>query len=371
MKSKKVVFITNIPSPYRVDMFYYIQTHVRELDFYVIYTSASDENRHWSVEQDKVRNSYFLKSRVINIKNDIDVRSVHIPSKIAPILSKIKPEVVIAMEYNPAALKSLAWCRLHKVPFIHLTDGTLYSERDIGKVQKCARRIICKNADAFIASSTKSKEKLMAWGVDEKEIFVSLLTVDITKFKDIKREPVPGRILYVGRLVKGKGLDLLIESLKSVDEKFELRIVGDGTENEWNYIENLAKRSGIGERIIWCGFKEGKELVDEYRKADIFVLPTRVDCYGLVLLEALCSRLPIVASKYADGAYDIVQDGVNGYIVDPFNHKEFASAINKAIGGEKLHEGAKEISCDKFSFQNTVAGYLKAISYAVEKKGAY
>lgn len=368
MKSRKVAFITNIPSPYRVDMFYYIQTHVRELDFSVVYTSASDANRHWSVDQDRVRNSYFLKSKVINIKNDMDVRSVHIPSKIAPVLNKIKPEVVIAMEYNPAALKSLVWCKLHKVPFIHLTDGTLYSERDIGKVQKCARKIICKHADAFIASSTKAKEKLMAWGVDEKKIFVSLLTVDITKFMDIVREPIRGRILYVGSMVKRKGLDLLIDALSYVEKEYELRIVGNGTEKEYEHLRKLAIERGVDQYIVWCGFKEGEDLINEYRHAHIFVLPTREDCYGLVLLEAMCSGLPIVTSKYADGSYDIVQDGVNGYIVDPYNKKELAAAINKAMGEEGLYEGDNEPFCGKFSFENTVGGYLEAISYVIKKK---
>lgn len=366
MKSRKVVFITNIPSPYRVDMFYYIQTHIRELDFFVIYTSASDANRHWSVEQDKVINSYFLKSKVINIKNDMDIRSVHIPSKITPVLNKIKPEVVIAMEYNPAALKSLAWCKLHKVPFIHLTDGTLHSERDIGKVQKYTRRIICKHADAFIASSTKSKEKLMAWGVDEKEIFISLLTVDIDKFRDIVREPIPGRILYVGSMVKRKGLDLLIDALAHVEEKYELRIVGNGTEEDCERLRKLAVEKGVDRYIVWCGFKEGEDLINEYRHAQIFVFPTREDCYGLVLLEAMCSGLPIVTSRFADGAYDIVQDGVNGYIVDPYDENELASAIDKAMKEKKIQECVNENCYERFLYKNTVQGYLKAVSYAVE-----
>lgn len=371
MNSKKVVFITNIPSPYRVDMFYYIQTKISELDFSVIYTSTGDANRQWSVEQDKIRKSYFLKSKVIHIKNDMDVRSIHIPSRIAPVLNKIKPEAVIAMEYNPAALKSLVWCKLHKVPFIHLTDGTLYSERDIGRVQKWARRIICKYADAFIASSTRSKEKLMAWGVDEKEIFVSLLTEDITRFADMVRESIPGRILYVGSMVKRKGLDLLIDALGDVEKEYELRIVGNGTEKECEQLKKLAIEKGVDQYIVWCGFKEGKALIDEYRRAQVFVLPTREDCYGLVLLEAMCSGLPVVASKYADGAYDIVRDGVNGYIVDPYDKKELASAINKAMGEKKFYENSNGSFYEGFLFKNTVQGYLEAINYAMKKKNRY
>ena len=93
-----------------------------------------------------------------------------------------KPDVVIAMEYNPAALQALWWCRRNGKKFIHLTDGTLFSERNIGKIQKVTRKIITKNCDAAIASSTRAKEKLLAWGVPEEKIFVSLLTVDVQAY---------------------------------------------------------------------------------------------------------------------------------------------------------------------------------------------
>lgn len=63
-------------------------------------------------------------------------------------LTRINPDVVIAWEYNPSALKALLWCKRHGRKFIHLTDGTLHSERNIGRVQKLMRHIIIRHADA-------------------------------------------------------------------------------------------------------------------------------------------------------------------------------------------------------------------------------
>lgn len=127
-------------------------------------------------------NTHILQSKVIKIHGDMDGRYVHIPEKIGNILSEINPDVVIAWEYNPAALQSLFWSKVHHKKFIHLTDGTLFSERNIGKIQKVSRKIIIGNCDAAIASSLKAKEKLLAWGVPEDKIFVSLLTVDIEPY---------------------------------------------------------------------------------------------------------------------------------------------------------------------------------------------
>lgn len=58
-----------------------------------------------------------------------------------------------------------------------------------------------------------------------------------------------------------------------------------------------------------------QELLEEYQKAQIFVLPTREDCFGLVLLEALCAEVPIISSKYADGAYDVIDEGKNAICI--------------------------------------------------------
>lgn len=174
--------ITNIPAPYRVDLFYYIQTMVKEHELYVIYTNEKEGNRLWNIAGDKLLNSYILHSKVIELEGIIDKRFVHLPASIGKKLHEIEPDVVIAMEYNPAALQALWWCKRNKKKFVHLTDGTLFSERNIGKIQKLARKIITKNCDAAIASSTRAKEKLLVWGVPEEKIFISLLTVDIQPY---------------------------------------------------------------------------------------------------------------------------------------------------------------------------------------------
>lgn len=180
----KIAIITNIPAPYRVDLFYYMQTHVKKHEFHIVYTNENENNRSWKIPREKMLNSYILHSKVIRLKGQIDSRYLHIPSNIRGLLNLINPDVVISGEYNPAALQVLWWSKLHKRKFIHITDGTLFSERNIGKSQKIVRKIITKKCDAAIASSTKAKEKLIAWGIPEERIFISLLTVNIKSYRE-------------------------------------------------------------------------------------------------------------------------------------------------------------------------------------------
>lgn len=357
----KIVFITNIPAPYRVDLFYYLQTQVKEHSFHVIYTSAGEDNRSWTVQEEKMQNTWILNTRVVKLRGKLDTRYIHLPGNVGGVLNKLAPDVVIASEYNPAALQAMFWAKTRSKKFIHWTDGTLHSERNIGKVQKLTRKIICGNADACIASSTKAKEKLLAWGVPEEKIFISLLTVDISRYRNVQRAPVPGRMLYVGSMIPRKGLDLLVDALAYVGCDFELRIVGNGTSEQIAKLKATAEKHGILDKLVFCGFLQGDALTEEYRKAQVFVLPTREDCFGLVLLEAMCAGVPIVASKYADGAYDIVEEGRNGYIADPFTPEAFGKNIEKAF---TMESGCREFSTartEQFTFSAVSKGFLDAI----------
>lgn len=231
---KKAVFITNIPSPYRVDFFSYMQKNFPEYEFHIIFSGAGMENRKWSVEMEEIEHYHFLKSKTIIIRKRFDDRYVFIPVGVEKTLNEIAPDVVFAMEYNPTILRAVHWCRKKKIPFISWTDGTLNSEKNIGKVQRLSRSYIIKRAAAFIASSTASREAQIAYGADEKKCFISYLTVDIQKYlyeKPQKTTQNEGlQLLYVGSLIQRKGLDLLLPALAKTPQNIRLWIVGEGQE---------------------------------------------------------------------------------------------------------------------------------------------
>ncbi len=359
---KHVAIITNIPAPYRVDFFDYLTKKYTKYRFTIIYSSRNEDNRKWLIEQEKMQNSLFLESKTIKIKRRFDNYYLHIPTGVFKVLKQIKPDIVVGSEYNPTILQALYFCRRTKIPFVSWTDGTLFSERNRNFVQKFLRRYVVGKADAYIASSTKSKEAQIYYGADEQKCHISFLAVDVEKYIQKPQGAGNGKILYVGSLIERKGVDLLLKALAKVSTEFSLYLAGDGDQKE--QLQALAEELGMQDKIYFLGQLNREELLMHYADSDLFVLPTREDCFALVILEALCAGLPIVCSKYADGAYDLIEEGKNGFIEDPYNTEAFGSCIEKILSDKGLCEEMQKQSAEvveKFKFANIAKGYMRAI----------
>lgn len=359
---KRVVIITNIPAPYRVDFFAYLQKEHTDYEFTVIYSSRNEDNRKWKIEPEKLENSVFLKSRTIKIKRRYDTKYIHLTANVRKVLKQLKPDVVIGSEYNPTVIQAVRYCQKKKIPFISWTDGTLHSERNINAIQKYFRNYVISHASAYIASSAKAKEAQMFYGAPEERCHISLLTVDLEKYRQEPQGEGTGKILYVGSLIERKGVDLLMKALAGVTADFELYLAGDGDEKE--HLIELMQDLKPNSRVHFLGQLNRERLLEYYAKSDLFVLPTREDCFALVILEAMCSGLPVICSKYADGAYDLIEDGKNGLIVDPYDSKDFAKKLQMLLtdaGLGKRLGGASETALETFRFENTAKGYLAAI----------
>lgn len=362
---KTLLIITNIPSPYRVDFFHYLQQHETDWEIHILFQAGNDSSfRQWNGGEEKLTNVHFLKSKVMR-STGFDITEKFISTGTAGMIGSIAPDVVVASEYNAAAISAKHWCSRHKIPYISWTDGTRYSERNIHLYQKLCRKYIIRNSSAYIASSTKSKENQIYLGAPAEKIYISSLTVDIDQYAGCGQHYDPdGPMLYVGSLVKRKGIDLMLAALEMLkDKKLKINIVGEGPEKE--NLQAQAAASGIADRVYFSGFRSGKELTEIYESSSLFILPTREDCFGLVTLEAMCCGLPVISSKYADGAYDLIETGKNGAIADPYNTEQFAAAIKKIMSDRALKcsmsEASREMS-GKFRFEETEKGFMEAVS---------
>jgi 1,2-diacylglycerol 3-alpha-glucosyltransferase len=157
-------------------------------------------------------------------------------------------------------------------------------------------------------------------------------------------------VLHVGRVVKEKNLELMINEAQSIINKrpnVVFIIVGKGPAEE--YYRNLVTMKGLGEYFIFTGFVPRKELPDYYNAADVFAFPSYFDTQGLVALEAMAAGLPVVAPEKS-GSSDFVKDGETGYLfkeeVD-FREKLLLAIENGREVGEKGKETAKEYDSDR------------------------
>lgn len=360
---KRVAIITNIPAPYRVDLFYYLQQNTKEYEIHIFYASRNEDNRNWEIEEEKMENTHFLDSYTVKIPGKYDTKYIHISKGVAKALKELQPSVVIGSEYNPTVLQALQYCRRKKVPYISWTDGTLHSERNINIIQRWLRRYVISHASAYLASSTKAKEAQLAYGADEKKCFISYLTVDLDKYFVKPEQREQNRILCVGSLIERKGYDLLFKSLVGIEETYTLAIAGSGSEEK--ALRELADKLGIADHIEFLGYLSQPELKKEYARSGIFVLPTREDCFALVVLEAMCAGLPVVCSCYADGAYDLVEEGKNGFIVDPYHTEKLRNCIQKLLQNpEYAAEMGKNslMNLEQFRFEQVSKGIFDAIA---------
>ncbi len=212
--------------------------------------------------------------------------------------------------------------------------------RERHPAQKRLKEKVRKGADHFLAVTQGAKKVLIEEGVEEERISVIPMGVDWPHSAKASRGEARGRlrILFVGRLEEEKGIWEALEAfklLKGAGNDLQLVIVGQGSQEE--KIINWLDDNQLGRWVQLKGAVEYEKIWREYRQADIFVLaskptPTWQEQFGMVLVEAMASGLPIVATK--SGAIPEVV-GEAGILVEPGNSRKLADAIGRLLKDEK------------------------------------
>jgi len=160
--------------------------------------------------------------------------------------------------------------------------------------------------------------------------------VDLAVFKPKNIRHAGKRILFVGRLIYYKGIQYLIRAMPAILKKVpdaKLIIVGEGPlKGEW---KALAKKLGVDDKIEWLGRLSNEEMLEEYQKCDVFVLPSiyKTEAFGIVLLEAMACGKPCVGTNVS-GTEFVLEDA--GIAVDPEDEEQLSTAIVKVLTNKKL-----------------------------------
>lgn len=151
-------------------------------------------------------------------------------------------------------------------------------------------------------------------------------------------------ILSVGRLVPLKGFEYLIKSTLHLPKHFQIHIIGDGKPNYKQQLQTLINSLRLQDRVFLFGAKTQEELKTIYQQANCFVLSSLQESYGIVLLEAMSSGLPLVCTKLSPSGSDwINQNKETGYVIPPKNPQAIAQAILEIQKNyERLSKEAKK-----------------------------
>lgn len=243
-------------------------------------------------------------------------------------------------------------------------------------------KFILSISDAVLVPGIKHREYFISLGTSKDEIFLMPNVSNVTdtnedfKKKDKLMEKFELRdkkvILYVGRLVKRKGVDYLIKAFSDLQDTMEnviLIIIGDGEYR--SELEELSESLGISNKINFIGQVKNEELPSFYLLCDICVIPSITygigDPWVFVLNEAMHFRKPIIATDAVGAAFDMIIDGKNGFIVPEKDAGAIYGAMKIILSDKNLEKSmgkeSKRIINERFQHENMVNGFKRAIEF--------
>lgn len=257
--------------------------------------------------------------------------------------------------------------RIKKIPFVFTPYfADLGPPSLMGWIYRQTLGRIVFDADTVVCVSEYEREIIYKNGFKTKHIEVVYPGVDIEEFQNCNynifdRYGLSNNkiILFVGRLEPIKGVDVLIRAmpiiLKEIPEA-RLFIIGPDFGQKKN-LEDIAEKLNIGDKIIFAGSLNRRELISAFLNADIFCLPSRFEAFGIVLVEAMAAKIPVVASDCSAIPY-VIKDGLNGLLFEPGNHKQLSSKVLTLFLDNNLHEsivknGYHEV-CERYTWSKAI-----------------
>jgi glycosyltransferase involved in cell wall biosynthesis len=229
-------------------------------------------------------------------------------------------------------------------------------EADTSPAVRCAQEArLARSVDAVIATCSDEVDELLALGARPERLHVVPCGVDVSLFRPdgpaAPRNPRVGyRVLSVGRLVRRKGMDTLVEALAEVPDT-ELVVAGGppaaalGTDPEARRLLDLAHRVGVADRFRMVGGVPRPELAALMRSADVVACTPWYEPFGIVPLEAMACGVPVLATEVG-GMLDTVVPGVTGRRVPPQDPRGTAAALRELLvdGGRRRAMGTAGVA---------------------------
>ena len=358
---KKLLVISSYPAPYRIAVFEGLREKY-QMD--VFFSTCNDQNRNSSFFVNREESRFFILSEKEDRK------------KYKEALRNIKQySAVLAYDwYLPAALVGELYAMVHHIPYFINCDGALPENKK--GVKELIKKFFVKHAKCCFAGGTHAREYFLKYGAKEENIadhrftslkkeMILLEPVSQSEKEKLRKELcLKNRkiVLTIGQFIERKGFDVLLEAWSDLDDEYQLLIVGGGELKE-SYMRLIHEKKY--ENVHLLDFVPFKEIHQYYEAADLFVLPTREDIWGLVINEAMAYGLPVISTDRCVAGLELIEEGVNGAIVpvgDSISlHHQMKHYLDSSIlcyqaGVESL------LRIQQYTLENTVKSHLEAFT---------
>ncbi|HEU4329663.1 MAG TPA: glycosyltransferase family 4 protein [Lapillicoccus sp.] len=264
-----------------------------------------------------------------------------------------RPDVLHVQCFGPNGVYATALSRSTRIPLVVSLQGeTVMDDHDIfeqSHTMRFALRAGLRRASAVTACSRFTLDDATRFGLPPGagEVVFNGVALDqptgAVRVGDDQRY-----VLAIGRVVPKKGFDLLIEGFARIADRHpdvELRIGGAGS--ALADLTALAEAKGLGARVRFVGRQDRGDVAALMAGADCVVMPSRLEPFGIVVLEGWRAGAPVVATTHG-GPPEFVDNGVTGLLVDPFDTDAVASALDRLLGDAALRKaigaaGAEEV----------------------------
>lgn len=350
---RKLLIIGEFPAPYRVEVFAGI-------------ARKWNSKIYFEIDQDAQRTKEWLS----RIAVDCEMLSTKKGKKHFWNDVKFIKDFDAAIIYNNSLRYSILLeliCKIRRIPFFLNCDGCNDIEEP-NPLKKAVKCFLMRGAKGYFAGGQSAVNYFKYYRADPKRIhlhnFTSLHQEDINKkllndtekgrLKEKKGMTGKFNVVTVGRHIECKGFDIVLKAAERIGESIDFYIIGGepSAENrQYKETHNLSN-------VYFVDFLGKNELREYYNAADLFVLMTRGDTWGLVINEAMANGLPVITTKRCVAGVELMKDGENGYIIDVDDTQALVSKVLTLRDNEELCRQMSLANISKMQ-TNTVDNIVK------------
>ena len=333
----RVLFFSNIPSPYRIDFYNCLGKYV---DLTVVFEARRARNIqfNWNDDQDLNFQAVFLSEGEIKEKT--------INFRVFKYLYCKRFDYVFITNYGyiTELICALFFALTRQTYYLEL-DGAVMREKE-PKLKYFLKRLVISRAKKTFSPSALVDEFLAYYGATKNQIvrypFSSLKERQILKHPPSELEKIQFRkqlmisenkvVLAVGQFIHRKGFDLLLEAASTLPDDIGFYFVGGiPTEEYLQYVSSRNMRN-----VHFVGFQSEEKLREYYLAADLFCLPTREDVWGLVINEAMACGLPVVTTNKCCAGIELIENETNGILIPINNESLLAEKIMYILNNQDI-----------------------------------